>query len=129
MINYIDNICNIILYITIAFVFCKLKNIFFNLFPGNSNRNQTPKRCRIYDRNVKCPNNRNPQPHTLCSMYYDCTDGRACAKQCPVGLYFNRTSGICDLPMNVKCFIGEYKEIISYLTHQKPNKYIKDYNK
>lgn len=69
----------------------------------NANRHYKPRRCRRYDHNVVCLADRKPIPHTRCNTYYDCTAGRACAKQCPVGLYFNKVTGICDLPENVKC--------------------------
>ncbi|GBO41021.1 hypothetical protein AVEN_265598-1, partial [Araneus ventricosus] len=62
------------------------------------------RRCRRFTEVFRCPANRSyvaATPH--CDMFFDCRTGKACAKRCPDGLYFNPETSMCDLPINVKC--------------------------
>ncbi|KAG8189269.1 hypothetical protein JTE90_019029 [Oedothorax gibbosus] len=76
-------------------------------WPQNVNCNKDERhyqrRCRRFDHQVKCPSNRGSLPHPHCDMFFDCSVGKACAKKCPDGLYYNNQTAMCDLPTNVRC--------------------------
>ncbi|XP_053686231.1 keratin-associated protein 10-3-like [Sabethes cyaneus] len=42
-------------------------------------------------------------PHTDCSRFYKCHNGRACPYNCPAGLHFNRDKNACDWPNQACC--------------------------
>ncbi|XP_054713746.1 mucin-2-like, partial [Uloborus diversus] len=70
----------------------------------DSNRYHHQRRCRVYDRHTTCPQSRVNIRHSNCDMFYECSTGSACGKRCPVGLYFNSTTAVCDRPENVQCY-------------------------
>ncbi|EDV39392.1 uncharacterized protein Dana_GF24516 [Drosophila ananassae] len=55
---------------------------------------------------------------TSCSKFYVCANGRAIARECPRGLYFDFTFNFCNYPGQVKCSIGES----SAGSHRPPNR-------
>ncbi|KAF8789908.1 Protein obstructor-E like protein [Argiope bruennichi] len=61
------------------------------------------KRCRRFTEDFQCPANRSYVANSHCDMFFDCRTGKACAKKCPEGLYFNWETSMCDLPTNVRC--------------------------
>ncbi|GBM10281.1 hypothetical protein AVEN_158145-1, partial [Araneus ventricosus] len=71
---------------------------------GRASQSHLERRCRRFTEVFRCPANRSyvaATPH--CDMFFDCRTGKACAKRCPDGLYFNPETSMCDLPINVKC--------------------------
>ncbi|KZC07073.1 putative chitinase 3, partial [Dufourea novaeangliae] len=42
-------------------------------------------------------------PHSDCTMYYECRNGRKVPLKCPHGLRYNEVKQMCDLPQNVNC--------------------------
>nr|XP_033331552.1 peritrophin-1-like [Megalopta genalis] len=54
---------------------------------------------------VKCPDSGLVRlPHESdCNMYYECDQGQLTVAACGIGLVFNPTLGLCDLPKNYHC--------------------------
>ncbi|KFM72710.1 putative chitinase 3, partial [Stegodyphus mimosarum] len=61
------------------------------------------RRCRRYDRQILCPQNKTHVAHPHCDMFYDCSTGSPCPKRCPNGLFFNSITHMCDTAENVNC--------------------------
>nr|QCQ82719.1 sechitinase 13 [Spodoptera exigua] len=50
-----------------------------------------------------CPMGSILLPHENCNQFYDCTTGALVVRNCPPGLHFNPSLGVCDWPVNAKC--------------------------
>ncbi|KFB51315.1 hypothetical protein ZHAS_00019368 [Anopheles sinensis] len=57
----------------------------------------------------RCPSRNGPEPtllpHSECSKFYKCNDGKACEHYCPPGLHFNVDLKVCDWPSSACCDI------------------------